>query len=126
MRKSSDWWLPEIILRKNAGVAMHQQIRSQLAQAIRRAAPGTQLPSTRVLAKLLGVSRNTVLTAYEELVADGLIEGRHGSAMFVSEGVPRELVALNPLQLLREAQYPLRSLTIVDQDGTPLYLSYLR
>src|SRR5688572_17328934 len=117
MRKSSHWWLPEISLRKNAGIAMHQQIRSQLAQAIRQVEPGKQLPSTRVLAKLLGVSRNTVLTAYEELVADGLIEGRHGSAMFVSERVPRESVALNPLQLLREAQYPLRSLTIVDQDG---------
>ena len=79
-----------------------------------------------MLAKLLGVSRNTVLSAYDELVADGLIEGRHGSAMFVSEAVPRGFVAPDPLQLLREAHYPMRSITVLDPDGTPLYLSYLR
>lgn len=124
MRKAVDCWIPEIALDRGSGVAMHEQIRSQLARAIRQARRGGKLPSTRVLAKLLGVSRNTVLTAYDELAADGLIEGRQGAAMFVSTAGEQALVALDPRRLLREAQYPLRSITLLDQDGTPLYLTY--
>ena len=45
---------------------------------------------SRVLARLLGVSRNTVLTAYDELVAGGLIEGRRGAAMLVRTGCGRQ------------------------------------
>jgi DNA-binding transcriptional regulator YhcF (GntR family) len=50
------------------------QIVRQVQEAIEagRVARGTRLPSTRLLARTLGVSRNTVLTAYEELAAPGL------------------------------------------------------
>ncbi len=40
---------------------------------------GYQLPPQRILSKALGVNRNTDITAYEELTADGLIEGNRGS-----------------------------------------------
>ena len=47
------------------------QIVRQLQEAIETGsvAGGTQLPSTRLLARTLGVSRNTLLTAYDELAA---------------------------------------------------------
>ena len=45
---------------------------------------GTRLPPTRELARDLGVSRGTVLQAYEQLVAEGWISGRRGSSTFVS------------------------------------------
>jgi GntR family transcriptional regulator/MocR family aminotransferase len=44
---------------------------------------GIPLPPTRRLATALGVSRNTVLFAYEELAADGLVNGRTGSGTHV-------------------------------------------
>ncbi|WP_256759394.1 PLP-dependent aminotransferase family protein [Cohnella sp. WQ 127256] len=47
---------------------------------------GEPLPSTRELASNLQVSRNVVVEAYEQLLAEGYIEGRHGSGTYVAEG----------------------------------------
>lgn len=62
----------------------------QLARALKQAildgrcASGTRLPATRVLAHELTLSRNTVLAAYEQLAAEGFIEGRVGSGCYVA------------------------------------------
>ena len=117
--------LPHIILDRKASQPLQQQIRRQLAVEIRRGDhAGRHLPSSRSLARLLGVSRNTVLAAYDELAADGLIEGRRGSRMAVSSAPSRGLRALDPKRMLSEAQFPERTVTIVDPDGTPLYLRH--
>jgi len=116
--------LPEIHVERNTRVALHQQIRRQLEPALRAAAPGSRLPSTRVLASLLGVSRNTVMTAYEELAADGLIRGKPGAAVFVEANPKGGRLMLDPSRLLREAQFPTRIVCVCDPDGTPLYLIY--
>lgn len=50
--------------------------------------PGTRLPSSRDLAQELALSRNTVLAAYEQLLAEGYIETRTGSGTFVTEQLP--------------------------------------
>ena len=50
-----------------------------------RIAAGTQLPPTRELAQELQISRTTVLAAYEQLRAEGYIDGRVGSGSFVSQ-----------------------------------------
>lgn len=49
---------------------------------------GTGLPSTRQLANELGISRNTVISAYEQLKAEGYLESRKGSGTFVSLLLP--------------------------------------
>ncbi|MDE2456674.1 MAG: winged helix-turn-helix transcriptional regulator, partial [Burkholderiales bacterium] len=49
-----------------------------------RLAAGSRLPSTRELALQLGLSRNTVLAAYELLRAERLIEARTGRGSFVA------------------------------------------
>ena len=49
-----------------------------------RIGAGTQLPPTRELAQELEISRTTVLAAYEQLRAEGFIDGRVGSGSFVS------------------------------------------
>lgn len=46
-------------------------------------AGGARLPATRELARLLGVSRNTVVNAYERLYADGFLEVRTGDGTFI-------------------------------------------
>ena len=125
MTRPRDLFLPPIVLNRAAPTPLHQQMCGQIAHAIRGGTPdGTRLPSTRVLARLLGVSRNTVLAAYDDLVADGLIQGRRGSAMLVVAGTDRRAIALDPQRMLREAQYPGRTLGFVDLDGTPSYLTY--
>jgi DNA-binding transcriptional MocR family regulator len=61
----------------------------RLATALRKAiettalAAQTRLPAERSLAQELGVSRNTVVAAYQELEADGWVERRHGSGTWV-------------------------------------------
>ncbi|GLQ89179.1 MocR-like pyridoxine biosynthesis transcription factor PdxR [Dyella flagellata] len=50
-----------------------------------RIVAGTQLPPTRELAQELEISRTTVLAAYEQLRAEGFIDGRVGSGSFVSQ-----------------------------------------
>lgn len=66
----------------------------RLAEAIRegivagRFRPGEKLPPTRVLAANLSMARNTVLEAYEQLVAEGYLAGRHGSGTYVAADIP--------------------------------------
>ncbi|MFT3761039.1 MAG: PLP-dependent aminotransferase family protein [Pseudoxanthomonas sp.] len=61
----------------------------QLTRALKTAlapggmAAGARLPPTRALARELGVSRNTVLAAYERLREEGLLDGRVGSGSYV-------------------------------------------
>ncbi|HEX4598616.1 MAG TPA: GntR family transcriptional regulator, partial [Burkholderiaceae bacterium] len=61
-----------------------------LYEAVRRAIfsqqliPGARLPSTRELARDLGLSRNTVLSTFEALLAEGYIVARTGSGTFVA------------------------------------------
>lgn len=121
-----DFSIPPIALDRALPAALHRQLYQQMAQAIRTGTirGGERLPSSRWLAKLLGVSRNTVLTAYDQLAADGLILGVRGAGMRVSEKVlsPAPLAGLR--RLLREAGYPLRVLPFEDQDGNRLYLNF--
>jgi GntR family transcriptional regulator / MocR family aminotransferase len=49
--------------------------------------PGERLPSTRDLSGQLGVSRTVTLLAYDQLMAEGFIEGRAGSGTYVSRGI---------------------------------------
>lgn len=70
----------------------------QIARAVREAAlegrlPGGRLPPTRRLARRLGVNRNTVVAAYEELAAEGLVRGRAGRGTFFVGGAPGQAAA---------------------------------
>ncbi|HQR37030.1 MAG TPA: PLP-dependent aminotransferase family protein [Blastocatellia bacterium] len=55
-------------------------------------ASGTRLPSTRALAADLGVSRTTVLGAYDQLLAEGYVRGRVGSGTYVSSELPDQTI----------------------------------
>lgn len=50
--------------------------------------PGTQLPPTRTLATMIGVSRQTVLNAYSQLMAEGFLSGTIGKGTFISHQLP--------------------------------------
>ncbi len=82
---------PEIMLRigPRSGGPIHVQVERALRDAIRsgRLRLGMPLPSTRVLAQDLGVSRGVIVEAYEQLIAEGYLATRAGSKTFVAAGV---------------------------------------
>ncbi|MEO5875936.1 MAG: PLP-dependent aminotransferase family protein [Streptosporangiaceae bacterium] len=59
------------------------QLRAAMSEG--RVAAGERLPSSRALAAALGVSRTVVTEAFEQLYAEGWLEGRHGSGTFVAD-----------------------------------------
>jgi GntR family transcriptional regulator/MocR family aminotransferase len=73
-------FVPSIDLDKASETPLSRQIYGQIARSIRggNIPSGTRLPSSRMLARLLGVSRNTVLAAFDDLAADDLLRGEKG------------------------------------------------
>ncbi len=121
MRRRQDLFIPPVALDRTAPETLHHQLYRQLARALAGTANGTRLPSTRLWAKFLGVSRNTVLAVYEELAADGLIRGSQGAGMYVCAGAPTQQ---GWRQVIRAAHYPSRTAQLPDPDGNPLYLNF--
>src|SRR5215218_9359627 len=81
---------PEVLveLRRDDAAPLGVQLEAGLRDAIRsgRLEAGARLPATRVLARDLGVSRRLVVEAYEQLRAEGYLEGRTGAGTFVRGG----------------------------------------
>ncbi len=79
---------PELLIDLDRASAdpLHRQLADGLRTAIRtgRLMPHTRMPSTRVLATDLGVSRRLVVDAYSQLVAEGFLLSRHGSGTRVA------------------------------------------
>ncbi len=123
MNRRRAFFIPEIVLDRNSAVSLHRQICQQISQALGQsaAAEGARLPSTRVLARLLGVSRNTVFAAYEELANKGLIRGERGSGMRINAAGS---ILFGLRHLVRDAHYPDRTLALTDPDGNPLYVNH--
>src|SRR3974390_2235100 len=63
-----------------------RQIYMQVRSAVLSGAlcPGTRVPSSRAMASKLGVARASVVSAYEQLLAEGYVESRRGSGTFIS------------------------------------------
>ena len=70
---------------------LYRQLATAIARAVERGAiaHGSRLPAERALAAALSVSRGTALAAYDQLVAEGLIERRRGSGTYAVD--PRRL-----------------------------------
>ena len=76
----------DIRLETGAALPLQRQLYERLRETIvlGRLPRGVRLPPSRALARRLGISRNTVLYAYEELAADGRVCGRAGSGTRVA------------------------------------------
>jgi len=65
-------------------VAKHAQLRDLLVDAVRGLRPGDAIPSERALMGTYDVSRSTVRTAIDALIAEGLLERAQGKGTFVA------------------------------------------
>jgi len=66
------------------------------------------MPSTRELSAALQVSRATVAAAYDQLIAEGHLDGRRGSGTFVSQQLPERDTWSGRAALTRAAAAPIR------------------
>ena len=78
-----------IVLERGSQLTLERQIYQQVRKMIHSGAlaSGHKLPSTRKLASELAVSRNTVLEAYSQLIAEGYLKTFKGSGTVVAEGL---------------------------------------
>jgi DNA-binding transcriptional MocR family regulator len=77
------------MLMKSSAQSLTEQLAARFAQRIRDRllAPGARLPSVRQCAQQQGVSPSTVVGAYDQLLAQGLVEARRNRGFFVRESL---------------------------------------
>ena len=87
-----------IAVNRKAPKALHQQIYDAYRAAIVDGSlrPGQRIPSTRVLASEICVSRFPVLNAYAQLLAEGYLESRVGAGTVIARSLPDQLTASEP------------------------------
>lgn len=116
---------PAVALAPEPGASLSRQLEDGLRGAILGGslAPGARLPSTRALAARLGVSRTTVLAAFDRLLAEGYLAGRTGSGTYVAGDIvwPRPSRAPAAAGLSRRgALIAGTPITAARAEGTPM------
>src|SRR5437763_6456602 len=109
----SDVWATsgvDLHLETHSAAGRRSGLERALRDAIRsgRLAPGARLPSSRVLAADLGISRGTVSAAFDQLVAEGFLTARQGSGTTVSELPQRPPAATGPRPAAPAPRHDLR------------------
>ena len=84
----------ELDPKKGLSAQLYQALRQRVLDG--RLSSGSRLPATRDLAAALGVSRNSVVRAYDQLYAEGFIEGRVGDGTYVAR-LPEKALPLKKL-----------------------------
>ena len=72
---------------------IYLQLRAAILSGTLR--PGTKLPSTRELAVQLGVSRSAVVSAFEQLLAEGYASGKKGAGTYIASDLPEPFAAIH-------------------------------
>jgi GntR family transcriptional regulator/MocR family aminotransferase len=90
--------LPLSLPAPSPGVALYRWLYDTLRRSILdgRLEPGTRLPATRELASAYGLSRTTIVEAFDRLKAEGYVESRHGSGTYVTQVLPEHLLQARP------------------------------
>ncbi len=100
---------------KNSSCPIYKQIYDTIRCSILSGEfeSNMQLPATRLLAEQLGVSRMTVINAYEQLFAEGYLEGKIGAGTFVASHLPEEFLQTPHIEnQKREVKKPQRKLNL--------------
>lgn len=97
-KRPSGVFLPPINLERASTLPLYKQLYDEVRQSILRGTlrKGLRLPSTRMLARELRVSRNIVVIAFEQLLAEGYLESRTGAGTFVTKTLPEDVLQVGP------------------------------
>jgi len=97
--------LGTLALDRAADAPLQRQLYDALREAILdgRLAPRTRLPSSRQMARDLGAARNTIVGAFEQLVAEGYLEARVGDGTRVAAVLPEALLHVGRASTRRPA-----------------------
>lgn len=108
-------------LDRNAATPVFEQICAKIRTRIVAGTleAGAKLPATRVLAVDLGVSRSTIVTAYEQLTAEGYIQGLRGSGYAVCQIGSVEMAAPRPQVPTRPPPKPPQETGQIFRAGQP-------
>jgi GntR family transcriptional regulator / MocR family aminotransferase len=89
-KTASEILLADIKVNRNAAVPIYHQLYEQFRAMIlgKRLRSGNRLPSSRILARQIGVSRVVVTQSFEQLIAEGYLIGKTGSGTFVADMIP--------------------------------------
>ena len=96
-----------------SGEPLFRQVYAGVRSAVLagQLAAGVRLPPTRDLARELGVSRNTVLLAFRQLMAEGYLEGRVGAGTYVSAAPPDAMLRAERARSRRKRPAPSMALS---------------
>jgi GntR family transcriptional regulator/MocR family aminotransferase len=85
-------WEFALDIDRSCETTVPQQIARALAFDVQRGRlrAGQRLPGSRTLARTLGVHRQTVVSALDELIAEGWLVSRRASGTFVADGLPEQ------------------------------------
>jgi GntR family transcriptional regulator / MocR family aminotransferase len=94
---------PPVALDRAANLPLYRQIEVALRRSILdgRIGPGARLPGIRAYARHLGVGAVTVMTAYEQLTAEGYLEAHPGRGTLVAPGLPDLRAGMRPRSVPR-------------------------
>ncbi|HKV40560.1 MAG TPA: PLP-dependent aminotransferase family protein [Blastocatellia bacterium] len=105
MKRVSEATIPAVL---GPNASRSGSLYRQLYESIREQvlfghfSPGQKMPSSRILAADLGVSRNTVLNAFDQLKAEGYLEGTSGSGTYVARALPDEMTQAPKARVARK------------------------
>ncbi|HEY6189573.1 MAG TPA: PLP-dependent aminotransferase family protein [Pyrinomonadaceae bacterium] len=111
---------PFITLDEKSDVPFYRQIYETIRRSILSGGlpSSSQLPASRLLAKQLGVSRMTIVNAYEQLLAEGYLEGRMGAGTFVAAHLPEEFLQASGFKRLQLQEKPSTRKVILSEYGS--------
>src|SRR6202030_4615835 len=98
MKRVASGILPMVAIDRTSSIPLHRQIYDGFRSAILegRLRPGQRIPSTRVLAAEIRVSRFPVLHADAQLLAEGYLESRVGAGTVIARSLPDQLTSSEP------------------------------
>jgi GntR family transcriptional regulator/MocR family aminotransferase len=96
MKRVSSGIFPVIAIDRKDSRALYRQVYDAYRTGIvgGNLRPGQRVPSTRLLAAELGISRIPILNAYAQLLAEGYFESRVGAGTTISKSLPDQAAAL--------------------------------
>src|SRR4051794_6523118 len=113
MTRVDQFAVPELLVsvERGANGSLRGQIEHELRDAVRsgRLRAGTPLPSTRLLARELGVARGVVVEAYAQLAAEGYLRTRQGAPTRVASVAPQSRSNGHRLEASAPPRYDLRA-----------------